>query len=98
VIRPAMELEGTWEEIAEHGAELAGRRVRLIVLPEQTKVSPQKPPVFRPADGPSTARSILEFAGTWEGDDLEECLKLAYATRSKANLQLHWNSGGRLLD
>jgi hypothetical protein len=43
-----------------------------------------RPPVFRPAKGPSTARSLLQYAGTWEGDDLEECLQLVYATRSKA--------------
>jgi hypothetical protein len=29
-----IELEGTWEEIAAHAAELAGRRVRLTVLAE----------------------------------------------------------------
>ena len=29
---PVLELEGTWEEIAKHAAELAGRRVRLNVL------------------------------------------------------------------
>jgi hypothetical protein len=46
--------------------------------------SPVRPPVFRPAKGPSTARSLLQYAGTWEGDDLEECLQLVYATRSKA--------------
>ena len=27
-------LEGTWEEIARHGPELTGRRVRLVVLEE----------------------------------------------------------------
>jgi hypothetical protein len=27
------ELEGTWEEIQAHAAELAGRRVRVTVLP-----------------------------------------------------------------
>jgi len=27
-----VEFEGTWEEIAEHGTALAGRRVRLVVL------------------------------------------------------------------
>lgn len=79
-----MELEGTWEEITEHAPELAGRRVRLIVLPEDSKIAPDKPPVFRPADGLSTARSLLHYAGSWEGDDLDECLKLVYATRSKA--------------
>jgi hypothetical protein len=45
---------------------------------------PIRPPVFRPAKGPSTARSLLQYAGTWEGDDLEECLRLVYETRSKA--------------
>jgi hypothetical protein len=29
-----LELEGTWEEVAAHASELAGRRVRLIVLAE----------------------------------------------------------------
>ena len=28
-------LEGTWEEVSRHGAELTGKRVRLTVLPEQ---------------------------------------------------------------
>lgn len=28
------ELEGTWEEIQAHAADLAGRRVRVTVLPE----------------------------------------------------------------
>jgi hypothetical protein len=33
---PMMEFEGTWEEIAAHAPELAGRKVRLVVLqPEQ---------------------------------------------------------------
>lgn len=32
----------------------------------------------------STARSLLKYAGAWVGDDLEECLKLVYLTRSKA--------------
>jgi hypothetical protein len=81
---PLLEFEGTWEEIAQRGPELAGRRVRLFVLPEEPAVSPPKLPVFRPAKGPSTARSLLQHAGTWEGDDLEQCLQLVYATRSKA--------------
>ncbi|KYC37807.1 hypothetical protein WA1_04660 [Scytonema hofmannii PCC 7110] len=35
---------------------------------------------YRPASG----RSILRHAGTWEGDDFEECLQSVYATRGKA--------------
>jgi hypothetical protein len=33
----------------------------------------------------ATAQDLLKFAGTWQGDDLEECLRLVYETRSKAN-------------
>ena len=32
--------EGTWEEIAQHAAELAGRRVRLTVLEDAPKGTP----------------------------------------------------------
>lgn len=35
---------------------------------------------YRPASG----RSILRHAGTWQGDDFEECLQSVYATRGKA--------------
>jgi hypothetical protein len=38
--------EGTWEEVARHGAELAGRHVKLMVMEEvpestQTTLSPE---------------------------------------------------------
>ncbi len=32
----------------------------------------------------STAGDLLKFAGTWQGDDFEECLQLVYETRSQA--------------
>lgn len=35
---------------------------------------------YRPASG----RSILRHAGTWQGDDFEECLQMVYDTRSPA--------------
>ncbi|WP_089127320.1 DUF2281 domain-containing protein [Tolypothrix sp. NIES-4075] len=40
----------------------------------------------------STGRSLLEHLktiGNWEGDDLEECLEMVYATRGKANFNQH---------
>ena len=40
---------------------------------------------YRPASG----RSILRHAGTWAGDDFEECLQLVYATRGKAKFDYH---------
>ncbi|MBD2523416.1 hypothetical protein [Nostoc sp. FACHB-133] len=32
----------------------------------------------------SKAEDLLKFAGTWQGDDFEECLQLVYETRSSA--------------
>ncbi len=31
----------------------------------------------------ASGRSILRHAGTWEGDDFEECLQVVYATRNE---------------
>ena len=73
-------LEGTWEEIEKHASELKGRKVRLIVLPPETVSSDETSPAFRPSSG----RSLLRHAGTWVGDDLEECLQDVYANRTKA--------------
>jgi hypothetical protein len=71
-------LEGTWEEILARSDELAGKRVRLTVLPGPGAAGPS--PVYRPASG----RSLLRHAGTWAGDDFEDCLRLVYETRSPA--------------
>jgi hypothetical protein len=32
----------------------------------------------------SKAEDLLKFAGTWQGNDFEECLQLIYETRSPA--------------
>jgi hypothetical protein len=32
----------------------------------------------------SKAEDLLKFAGTWQGDDFDECLQLVYQTRSPA--------------
>lgn len=32
----------------------------------------------------SKAEDLLQFAGTWQGNDFEECLQLVYKTRSQA--------------
>ncbi|MBD1805697.1 hypothetical protein H6F98_09570 [Microcoleus sp. FACHB-SPT15] len=75
-----IELEGTWEEIVAHATELAGRRVRVIIMPDKAESSsPEAPQPFRPPSG----RSLLRHAGTWTGDDFDECLQLVYDTRSE---------------
>lgn len=68
-----LEIEGTWEEIVSHSDALAGCQVRVTVLsnPNQSP-SPNNLAPFRPASG----RSLLRHAGTWQGDNLEECLNI----------------------
>ena len=72
------ELEGTWEEILEHSEELAGKRVRLVVVPSEEETASVEEGGF------STARSLLKYAGTWDGDDLPELLRDVYENRSQA--------------
>ena len=52
-----------------------------IPLTDSTETSShQEQLTYRPASG----RSILRHAGTWSGNDFEECLQSVYATRGKA--------------
>jgi len=37
-------------------------------------------PILRDAK----AKDLLKFAGTWQGEDFEECLELVYNSRSEA--------------
>lgn len=76
---PLLELEGTWEEVAAYAAELAGRRVRIVVIQE----TPDKAASFRPRSG----RSLLRHAGTWDGDDLQECLETVIHSRGYAGFK-----------
>ena len=79
---PALEFEGTWEEVAAHAPELIGQRVRLMVLPEAVSQAQEKPS-FRPASG----RSILRHVGTWQGNDFEECLQAVVASRGSTQFR-----------
>jgi hypothetical protein len=75
-VEQPIELEGTWEEILTHANELAGRRVRVVVLPGEPAVSVQYPH--------STAGALLKHVGKWSGNDFEKCLENMYAARGKA--------------
>lgn len=61
----------------------------LEYLKTQKKGSITKPDRVPTQDGEpilrgSKAKDLLKFAGTWQGDDFEECLQLVYDTRSHA--------------
>ena len=61
-----LELEGTWEEIQSHAAELAGQRVRVTVLPSPQMTNSGKPPLH-----PRNQR-MLEQLAQWEQTPLTE--------------------------
>ena len=61
-----LELEGTWEEIMAHAAELAGRRVRVVVLPDPMKSGPEERPL------PSINQRMLELLAEWDQTPLTE--------------------------
>ena len=79
------------EPAEEEGAELAvtaQRRERRADVANDTPPPDERsqnrpdqpsPPHLRQ----STVGDLLKFAGTWEGDDLEECLEAVYASRSQ---------------
>ena len=73
-------LEGTWEEILTHASELSGHKLRLFIVPDEGDSE------VTGADNepPSTAGSLLAFAGTWVGNDLEDCLQSVYDSRVQA--------------
>jgi len=77
---PQQALEGTWEEVLTHSQELSGHRVRLFVLPDTDEPYPGVPANQRP----STGASLLKYAGTWVGDDLQDRLDEVYRSRSEA--------------
>ena len=53
-----------------------------IVLEEVVAQVPANPPL-RPASG----RSLLRHAGTWQGDDFEECLQAVVKSRGRVEFR-----------
>lgn len=75
-----LQLEGTWEEITTHASQLAGNRIRVTVITNETQSNSSKEPQnIRPASG----NSLLRHAGTWEGEDFEDCLQSVYDNRGR---------------
>jgi hypothetical protein len=52
-------------------------------LPVQTSTE-QDPSSEEPALAGSTVADLLKFAGTWQGDDFEDCLQAVYDDRLPA--------------
>jgi antitoxin ParD1/3/4 len=71
------------EKVARGGYATPSELVRELIREAQGRDIPPSQPMASESEARvSTGASLLKFAGTWEGNDLEECLELAIATRS----------------
>ncbi|PSB01666.1 hypothetical protein [Merismopedia glauca] len=78
------------QKIERQLAQLPPDRLSLVsdfldsLQSQSTSVS--QPPLRRlaPIKRGTKAIDLLKFAGTWQGDDLQECLKFVNETRSKS--------------
>ena len=55
-------IEGTWEEVKRHEAELIGRQVRVTIKPEKPAIQKQKAPATTPGQ-PKVLRARGMLAG-----------------------------------
>ncbi|MBD2771108.1 hypothetical protein [Iningainema tapete] len=53
-------------------------------LQSKSTISPRSPRRLAPIKRGTKAGDLLKFAGTWQGNDLEDCLREVKETRSKA--------------
>ncbi|MBW4600834.1 MAG: DUF2281 domain-containing protein [Calothrix sp. FI2-JRJ7] len=60
--------------------ELESKPVKSTQSNDSTQASNEEKITYVPASG----RSILRHAGTWQGDDYEECLQSVYNSRGRA--------------
>lgn len=75
--------EGTWEELQSKAARFKGKRVRVtLVTAEPAK--PKKKNIRIPKCVDKATEVFLKrIAGSWHGDDLEQCLEQVVKTRSE---------------
>ncbi len=80
------EIESMPEELLVEFLDFAGfikakREKQKSYQKPKAEIPPRKlSPILRG----SKAEDLLKFAGTWQGDDFEECLHAVYGTRSPA--------------
>ncbi|MBD2692505.1 hypothetical protein [Anabaena catenula] len=67
--------ESILEETLDYLEYLKTRKIKPVDISQK-----DEEPILRG----SKAKDLLQFAGTWQGDDFEECLQLVYDTRSQA--------------
>jgi hypothetical protein len=69
---PLLELEGTWEEILTHSAELSGQKVRVTIISEEEEdTHPSPEDSIRQGWYEAMTGQTIPLSELWEGIDAE---------------------------
>jgi hypothetical protein len=61
---------------------MLGRNAEIIILTESDESADKKPGAEK--EKAFSASALLKYAGSWSGDDFEDCLENLYLVRGKA--------------
>jgi hypothetical protein len=61
---PLLDMEGTWEEIAQHAADFSGKKLRVIVLPVESAKTTNG------SEGPSLEQKLAVIAASIPNEEL----------------------------
>jgi hypothetical protein len=73
------QIEKNLSEISPDNLKIIAEFIEFIKGKQESTQAAPEAITYKPASG----RSLLRHAGTWVGDDLEDCLQLVYETRGK---------------
>ena len=81
------QIEQNLSEISPDNLKIIAEFVEFLKDKQERIQLTSKSITYKPASG----RSLLRHAGTWVGDDLEDCLQLVYLTRGKVKVNNRLN-------
>lgn len=87
IIELRQQIEKNLSEISPDNLKIIAEFVEFIKGKQENIKPTQEATTYKPASG----RSLLRHAGTWVGDDLEDCLQLVYETRGKVKINSRLN-------
>lgn len=82
-----IQIENDLSQISANNLQVIAEFVEFIKKKQETSQISSEPTVYKPA----SEHSILRHAGTWVGDDLEDCLQLMLETRGKLKINHRLN-------
>jgi len=81
------QIEQNISQLSAENLQVIAELVELMKKKQETAQITSEATVYQPASG----RSILRHAGTWVGDDLEDCLQFMSETRGRLKINHRLN-------